>query len=499
MRDFSKVTFIRNTILSAVICASSALSVHAAESTDSLGGYEVEAMASVSSPSGHTPFWFITNRAGLGSTKPNTGYVRAAAHLKGEISKYWSWRGGADLVGAWRAEAPFMIRELYGAIKYRPFELLVGSKIEDNSLVDKNLSSGDLLFSGNSLPIPQVKVSIPEYLSVPFLNNWLAFKAYASVGMFTDADWQADFVRPSARSYKDVLYHTKGLHLKVGRPDRFPLIFEGHFDMASQFGGKIMLGGEVYKKMPSSFGDFFKHIFIPTGGGGPDFPGEQSNVLGNHVGQWSARLTYAPQNSDIRVSAYYLHYFEDHSMMFFDYVWRDGLYGLDITLPKNPFISKLVYEYLSTKDQSGPVYWDHTPDIPEQVSGCDNYYNHSLYGGWFHWGQGIGNPLVVSPIWNVDHGLRFACNRVVAHHIGATGDPLSWLRWRVLASYTRGWGTYGSPYVDVKRSLNLLGEITYTPQQLNGWSATFSVGYDRGGIIGESKGLMLSIKKTGIL
>ena len=53
--------------------------------------------------------------------------------------------------------------------------------------------------------------------------------------------------------------------------------------------------------------------------------------------------------------------------MFFDDV------GLEVTLPANPFVNKFVYEYLGFKDQSGPVYWDHTPSIPEQVSGTDNY------------------------------------------------------------------------------------------------------------------------------
>ena len=190
-------------------------------------------------------------------------------------------------------------------------------------------------------------------------------------------------------------------------------------------GGKVMIDGEVIKKMPASLKDFF-HVVIPSGGGGSDFPGEEVNVLGNHVGEWSGRLNWRLRQ-DLGLSAYYLHFFDDHSMMFFDYVRHDGLFGLELTLPSNPVVGKVVYEYLYMKDQSGPFLWDHTSDLPEQVSGDDDYYNNHLYAGWEHRGMGIGNPLIISPVRNGDNSLKFKCNRVVSHHVGLAGHPLSWL------------------------------------------------------------------------
>ena len=83
--------------------------------------------------------------------------------------------------------------------------------------------------------------------------------------------------------------------------------------------------------------------------------------------------------------------------MFGEYGWKDCLAGIEITFPKNPVVSSFVYEYISTKDQTSPVYWDHTPEIPEQISGADNYYNHYIYSGWQHWGMGIGNLLSCLP------------------------------------------------------------------------------------------------------
>ena len=170
---------------------------------------------------------------------------------------------------------------------------------------------------------------------------------------------------------------------------------------------------------------------------------------------------------------------------------------MEITFHKNRVIGSLVYEYISTKDQTGPVYWDHTPEIPEQVSGTDNYYNHGIYTGWQHWGMGIGNPLVMSPIYNDDGEIVFKSNRSQGHHFGVMGNPVNDLRYRILFSFTRNWGTYSLPFYEIKKNGNVLMELTYTPHQLKGWDFTGSLGVDRGGMLGKSAGGMLTIRKTG--
>ena len=78
----------------------------------------------------------------------------------------------------------------------------------------------------------------------------------------------------------------------------------------------------------------------------------------------------------------------------------------------------------SSKDQAGAVFNDTNEYYPEQVSGRDDYYNHGIYpAGWSHWGMGMGNPLLISPIYNKDCTLRFKHNRVKAHHFGLSGSP----------------------------------------------------------------------------
>lgn len=95
--------------------------------------------------------------------------------------------------------------------------------------------------------------------------------------------------------------------------------------------------------------------------------------------------------------------------------------GAEITLPKNNFVDKFVYEYLYTKSQSGPVYHDHTPSVEDQISAVDNYYNHGIYSGWQHWGQAIGNPLYRSPLYRNDGTFMFSSNRFIAHHLVLRG------------------------------------------------------------------------------
>ena len=469
--------------------------VHA-EMPDSIH-YSVEANTSFSSGE-NTPFWLANNRFGLSSIKKNNGYLRAGifrdAHKNG---KRFAWGAGVDLAVAYNFTSTFIVQQLYGELRYRCLSLTVGSKEFSSGFNNPRLSSGNMLFSTNARPIPQARIEIPEYTVVPLTKGWLAVKGFFSYGMFTDDKWQKSFAAPGSKRTEHVLFHSKGGFLRIGDPDRFPVQLEGGLQMAAQFGGESIRGDAVIK-MPHGIKDWLKVIILSSGGA--DTPiGEQTNVYGNHVGDWNFALSWNSKDSPWKVKLYYDHFFEDHSMMFMEYTWHDMLLGVEASFPKNPVVSTFVYEYLYTKDQAGAVYWDHTPEIPEQVSGRDQYYNHSIYTGWQHWGMGIGNPLLISPVYNRNHLIDFQHNRIKGHHFGFEGDPLPWLSYRVLMSYTRSWGTYDDPTSRVLKNFNTLFETTFTPEKLKGWSGTLSIGSDGGSLLGPSFGAMLSIKKTGWL
>lgn len=488
------------TVALAACLVSASAAEHPKTDGDSLYRYSVEFNGAAASGE-HTPFWLVSNRFGLSSIEKTNGYLRASLIREEKHGNGLTWDFGADVAVAENYTSTFVIQQLYGALHYRCLDLTVGSKELRSEMVNPELSSGDMLFSGNSRPIPQARLGIERYTRVPWTNDWLAVRGYISMGRFTDDGFQKTFTAESGKRTEDVLFHSKGIFLKVGDAEKYPLTFEGGLEMGAQWGGTIYRADGKVIEMPHGLKDMFKAIF-PSGStdnGDPVMAGEVSNVQGNHVGEWSAALDWHEKGRDWGARLYMEHFFEDHSMMFFDYEWKDMLLGVEVDVPSNPVVSTFVYEYLNTKFQSGAVYWDHTPEIPEQVSGTDNYYNHYMYAGWEHWGMGIGNPLLASPIYNTDGSLGFKHNRVKSHHFGWKGSPLPGVDYRVLLSYTRSWGTYGVPLDDVEKNVNALFEVTWRPRNLKGWSGTLGLGADRGAMLGRSYGAMLTISKTGWL
>lgn len=455
------------------------------------------------SSSAHTPFWLMNNRFGLSSVEKNNGFIRGGFFRETDPDTRFSWGFGADLVVPYNFTSRFVIQQLYGEVRYRSLQLTVGSKERVTGLVNSELASGSMVLSQNARPIPQAYLSMPRYEPVPFTNRWLSVKGYFSFGVTTDGRWQRDTPHADSRWVKNELFHSKGLFIRVGDPDRHPLTVEGGLEMATHFGGEVHTldpdGKPIVVKLPHDFKSIIKTI-IPSGGGDSNDQfqlGEIQNAYGNHVGQWSLAATYRLPETEWAIRPYYLHYFDDHSMMFFDHAWRDMLLGFELSFPANRFIDKFVYEYLTTKDQSGAVYWDHTPEIPEQVSGRDNYYNHYLYPGWNHWGMGMGNPLIISPIYNANGSLAFYHNRIKGHHFGFSGRPTDEIAYRALLSFTRSWGTYDNPSPTILHNVNALIEATYSPRRIAGWDFRLSLGADGGDLLGKSFGAMLTIRKTG--
>ena len=95
---------------------------------------------------------------------------------------------------AYNFTSSFIIQQLYGEVKYRSLKLMVGSKEIQGEFNNPRLSSGNLLYSGNARPIPQIRVGIPKYTIVPWTKNWLSVKGYIAYGMFTDDNWQKEFI-----------------------------------------------------------------------------------------------------------------------------------------------------------------------------------------------------------------------------------------------------------------------------------------------------------------
>ena len=465
--------------------------------------YKVEAQSTFSK--NHSPLWLNANRYGLSSVDPNNGYLRAGIHRDANLDKAYNWRFGygIDFAAGYDFTSPVVLHQLYLDVDYLKMRLSIGSKERPMALKNQKLSSGSQTLGINARPVPEIRFEVPEYLSITGKSNWAAIKGHFGYGMMTDGRWQEDYVDEGYHYAKKALYHSKAGYLRIGNEEKFPLVFEGGLEMACQFGGTIYnpRGMDIGSKleMPTGIKDFIKAIY---GGGSDATDGAYANVQGNTVGSWLFSLSY--KGKDWKLRTYYDHFFEDHSMMFFEYGWLDGLIGAELTLPQNPYVSSVVYEYMNTTYQAGAVYHDHTDAIPDQISGIDNYYNHNLYQGWQHWGQAIGNPLFHSPLYRNDGTLEFRGNRFRAHHMGISGNPTRNIDYRILYSYMENWGMYALPYTDKKYCSSFMAEVNYhLPKfkkvNLEGWSVSAAFALDRGKEIGNNTGAQITIRKCGLL
>ena len=454
----------------------------------------------------YAPFWLTSNKYGLSSIENNSGYIRIGLFRDTAKDSLYQWRFGygADIAAATNHTSNLIIQQLYGEIEYKKGILTIGAKQMPLIFKNEELSTGDMTYGINSRPIPQVRFDLNEYMKLPLTYGWFGFKGHISYGWLTDGNWQTNFTQGTSYTHcKKVLFHSKSGYIKVGKEHIFPVTFTAGVHFCTLFGGEAWNTGKRLDDTSNYKGDYARmsnglssywHAFFPGGRDVTD--GTYDNAEGNQLGSYQACLEYKKKTWGVKL--YAEHFFEDHSQMFFQYDWKDFLWGMEIELPTNRFLSNVVIERIFTEDQSGCVYHDHTTNLPTQLSGTDDYYNHSIYGGWHHWGQTIGNPTIISPIYNNNHQIHFENNRIKAYHIGINGNPSASIHYKMLYTYIQSRGTYAKPNIDPISEKCFLAEITYKPSFLSGYSLTGAYGYNNGALIGKSHGGTFTIKKTGI-
>ena len=473
---------------------------------------------------GKTPLWLTANRHGLSSLKRTNGYLRAAIErpLQLDSARRWGIGYGLDLALPTGFTSKFVVQQAFVEARWLHGVLTIGSKEHPMELKDNHLSSGSQTFGINARPIPQVRIALLEYWILPFTKNWLRLKGHIAYGKTTDDAWQRSFTEKQNRYTEGALYHSKAGYLMIGNPEKkFPVSVELGLEMACQFGGKshIWDNNKLVEIQNSNSLRSFWNAFFPGGADATD--GNFVNKEGNQLGSWVARVNY--DNTKWGLSFYADQYFEDNSEMihinkngwgkgtekhqhvqskYFAYDFKDWMLGAELRLKQTPWLRKMVLEYLYTKYQGGPVYHDHTANINEHICGRDNYYNHHLFTGWQHWGMVMGNPLYMSPLYNTDKTIKVKNNRFIAWHFGAEGNLSDGLKYRLLGTYQKGWGTYYEFYSDPRKNFSLLLEANYTwpdDSRFASWSVKGAFGLDCGRLYGNNTGLQLTIVKSGVL
>ena len=440
--------------------------------------YEASAQMLLSK-AGNTPFWIVSNNAGYYLTNSNMAIVGFGVTKKlSHPDKLFDYSFGLNGVAlAEKNGVVASLREYYVNTRIWVFDLNLGQQIEHYGNQDETLSSGGYLFSANYAPIPKVFVGIKEFTPILFKNNFLEIKGGLSHGWFTDDVF-----------VKNMLYHHKYAYARIGG-NKSPVRFQYGFDHVAQWGGEIPGHGV----QPTGIKDFINVFFLRSGNS--TVAEEQINVGGNHIIAQSARLDATVAGFEL--AAYWQLLNEDKPVLpFWSAVNRyDGLWGLSVRNKQFPVIKGLLYEFLNTTDQNGPLH-DKDGIV---YGGADNYFNNYLYqSGWTHYGYTIGNPFITSPVFNKNAEISILNNRVQVHHFGLEGS-IDGYNFKILNSYSKNYGTYGTPFSKTEKSAHLLVDVNKHFEKLWGLNIGLSVGADWSGYYGNNIGLLLKIKKQGLL
>jgi Capsule assembly protein Wzi len=463
-------------------------------------------VGTLTATSTHTPFWLSTNQYGIVPPRGSFGTVRIGAQRNyraspdsaGKRSARFDWGYGlytvANIGAPKLANNPaLLLPEAYVKLKLGQLEFFVGNRREVYGLGDTVLTSGFVAWSGNATPFPKIQLHTPDFVPLKFTKGLLALRGGYAHGWFSNTYIQGSYL------------HQKYLYGRLGKPNWKVRLYAG-LNHQVQWGGRAdYLRGTplaVNGTLPTSFRDY---VSLVTGHY-PDriqnnrftsFDGE--NRIGNHVGTYDFALEWQGRSSNWLF--YHQHIYEDASGLVFRNI-PDGLTGVRFLNQRSTSaafrMERLVIEWLSTTNQSGPVF-----DQTLRYQGRDNYFNHSQYiEGWSYRNRTIGTPFIAprtefsTTVNNYIGGGFFPNNRLVAWYAGAGGAFRRGPSFILRASYSRNFGTYNQPY---PQPFHQFSSLLSAQWHLGGWpgaTLTTSVAIDRGGLYPNSVGSYVGLRKN---
>jgi hypothetical protein len=462
--------------------------------------YHVETAGSAATGK-YTPFWIVSNKYGIVPLDAGNAYLRTGVFHNQALGNGLHWSAGIDLLAATPRYRNVYVQQLFAALQYKSLHLTIGSKENYPSLWSKELSSGDLIISPNARPIPEINLSVPGFTKVPFSNGILQFRGNVAVGRSFDSRYLHRCLQSSENSnilfVENMLWHHKSLQVRAIDPTgKFPFTLLAGMRHHAQWGGTST--DPSSGKQPQSLKDLIR-IILGKSGGDDATLSDQINVLGNHYGSYELRFGYL--NPALSIHIYKQHFFDDTSGMEL-YNIQDGLRGIQVDISNCSLLNKIVFEFLDTRHQSGPIHhilYDHDK-YPGHGGGSDNYYNNGEYTtGVSYFNRSIGSPLLTSPEYNKDRTLGFKNNRVRAFHVGFQGYLSSQVSYNLLATSSEGWGTMERPFLKKQSNFLFAAKIAYCHPRLDSWLFSGEIAADTGPTYGDNVGFSLSVKKSGIL
>ena len=168
-----------------IICGTLAMSGQQRLLTDSLH-YRAELQTTLS-VGDNAPLWLNANKYGLSSLKTANGYMRGSIErsLSVDNGRKWGIGYGVDIAMAAGYTSTLIVQQAYVEGRWLKGTLTIGAKEYPMELKNPELSSGSQTLGINARPIPQVRLALPEYWTIPGTNNWLALKGHIAYGKTT--------------------------------------------------------------------------------------------------------------------------------------------------------------------------------------------------------------------------------------------------------------------------------------------------------------------------
>jgi hypothetical protein len=442
----------------------------------------------------HTPFWTVNHNWGIVSLDAGNFYLRGGIFHEQTIRKDLSFEAGLDLVGASSSNyGNTWIQQLYGRLNWKIWRLDIGSREDYVSLLHPYLSSGDFINSNNARPIPQIKISLPDFILVPHTKGNIFIKGDFSIGKYMDSQWLEEQALPHKKNYtKDIFLHNKAIYFKFGDIEtQHKQQFTVGMMHATQWAGslyQVNFEGEYeVVHQPHGITDLAR-VAIAKEGSSSASGADKAYVSGSQWGAYTFRYDYKLKEN--KLSFYLHHIFDDGSGMVFEN-YRDNLIGVEFQTKEKSWLSGCVFEYVYTKQQTGPIHHnigmddDHRDQLMKKGNGNDNYYNNVDYvQGPSYFGKTLGTPLLLSPEYNTDGNLNFKSSRIVAFHLGVEGYISPEFQYRLLLTKGESWGRYYQPFIGIKKGIASQLELIYHAPQVKFPDVKLSIGYDDGQFFG---------------
>ncbi|AWV97507.1 capsule assembly Wzi family protein [Arcticibacterium luteifluviistationis] len=440
------------------------------------------------------PFWQKSNKFGSVPQNGNSLYFRQVLMSKKDTTKrFFSADYCIDLVTIVGEKPLIILPEAFVGLNFGDLRLSGGRMKSIHGLVDTTLSSGSVTWSGNSLPLPEVRLSIPEYKRL--FADWLSFKGHYSHGWFGEQT----FVKGS-------FLHQKSLYARIGSP-LSKIHFYGGVLHSVQWGGTPKYDAEGFGKLTDGKfpADWYTYgqVVIPyeavvdttLGYGGF----ETENRFGNHVSQIDLGMDFSVKNGKIML--YKNNIIETGRTLGSFSNLDDGLYGFSFHNYKEKAVfKKVVFEYLFSMNQgSYNALIARLLNKPLKDYGNNGFYfNHQQYlDGWSYETETIGSPFFVPDdelkLESSKGNFTFSnSNRLKVFYL-ATQMQLNSIGIVAKGSYSQNFGSIWFP-VEPLNQLNTSFEFKVPLKAKNSFIKV-DIGIDHGELIKDNYGINFAYQR----